>query len=242
MSRAIRDGVFSIMAADHYSNPEVFNSQEKLLQMLSSDDRPYCLYIAAFRALNDGDTIGAEAFMEQAASLLPESAMAEHTTKTTLMALNKAWFDPAKPWESPDAEAIGRLTAMVGNQNMEMYALNMLKYHHLLDYQEPYILPREIAADTLPIFPEAHFTDTRFVAYPIPASDFIILQYHSDEPFESGKLEIHNTTGMHIRSYALNKSFAQQFINISDLSSGVYILSLTINQNKPLHSKIIVAR
>jgi hypothetical protein len=97
----------------------------------------------------------------------------------------------------------------------------------------------------LPVFTSTNEFEeiSAFNFYPNPAQDQINLNYEIRNAGEVN-VEIYNLVGAKVYENYLGRQmsgFNNQEINVSDLTEGIYLMRLTVN-NSPLTKKIIISR
>lgn len=130
------------------------------------------------------------------------------------------------------------------NVGLSGIARNILINVDTLTYSEPYILPEEGLKDSkVKRIPQKKvFRENRFKIYPIPAKDYIIIEYVIIGDNPSGKINILDNRGIVVKSSKLAKSFDYKLISISDLPSGIYYCNF-ISENEIIQTtKLIVTR
>lgn len=75
---------------------------------------------------------------------------------------------------------------------------------------------------------------------PNPAKEFIHIEYNIKDSFKSAKYEIRNIDGRLVSTGLLKSAVGKINANISSLSSGVYIVSILIDEKLIANSKVIV--
>lgn len=78
--------------------------------------------------------------------------------------------------------------------------------------------------------------------YPNPVSDYIYINYAINNPQTSAKVGIHNVLGSLVNEFQLESMENKAKISTSDLNSGVYFYSLSVNNETVLIKKFVVRK
>jgi hypothetical protein len=121
------------------------------------------------------------------------------------------------------------------------WARNILITANKITYQEPIILPDTSLKSTKKDKyrgAKQSLTVSVLKVYPNPANDYIIVEYHLDDIPSQGMIIIHNATGRIIKSYSISRSRNQEIIPVSDLPTGLYLITLVIEGVREVSAKI----
>jgi hypothetical protein len=239
--RAARDEIFSGITAGLSESANVSGNQDSLMHFLISDDRPVSMMMAASLAQNKGNHSDALEISDQLALRFPETEPEQSEDFKTLLRLNQQYFYPGY-WT--DLPASGDSTAIVQllNGPAGIHALNMLRFFGMVDYNEPYILPGEPVADTIPGLPAVVIKGNGFRIFPVPAGDFVVLDYFTERNFRKCQLRIYTSTGSLAMEINLREPYSQILINTSGLRSGLYLFKLLADDETIASQKVVIAR
>ena len=121
------------------------------------------------------------------------------------------------------------------------WARNILIATGKITYQEPIILPDTSLKSTKKDKyrgAKQSMTGSGLKVYPNPANDYIIIEYQFDDIPSQGMINIHNASGRIIKSFSISRSRNQEIIPVSDLPTGLYLITLVIEGVKKVSAKI----
>ncbi|MCF8257638.1 MAG: T9SS type A sorting domain-containing protein [Flavobacteriales bacterium] len=99
-----------------------------------------------------------------------------------------------------------------------------------------------IALDSIPNSVEENVVNSRrFAVYPNPNNGSMIVSYALTEG-ETGILRVHNTVGLLVMEQSLNASQALMEVDLNGVGSGLYLLSIEVNNDRKLTERISVVR
>lgn len=78
--------------------------------------------------------------------------------------------------------------------------------------------------------------------YPNPVKDFLFMNYNMLEPDANVKIGIHNVLGSVVKEYQLESFESKARIETSELNSGVYFYSITVDNETVLIKKFVVRK
>ncbi len=238
--RAARDEIFIRIATDIIDKAHPESVDNSLAQFLLTDDRPVSHLTAAGLAQKSGNPDVAAAIFGQIGDNFPGSDQQMQEWEE-LFRLNNLRFAAGAAATRPnetDSLAIVQLL----NGPAAMMALNMLRRFGLTAYTEPYILPGNPVADTIPAMPPVIVEGSGMRVFPVPAGDFAVVEYFSDHTSGSHKIIIYSSTGSRVREIALAETFGQILINTADLRAGLYLFNLVMNNKTVARQKVIIYR
>jgi hypothetical protein len=123
-----------------------------------------------------------------------------------------------------------------------IFARNMLVFNEHLAYEEPYLLPDTSLKNgtiKIPIIAEESFPP-EFKVYPNPAGAYLTIEYNLLDEACDGYIIIRDNIGKTIRTHQLSLNKHSLLISTSELSNGVYYLSLHCNNNSVATEKVII--
>lgn len=240
--RARRDFLFGKLAFE-FSNPELSDDQQTLLiAHLRSDDRPESHYLAALIALDAGQTTIADDILTQMPVVFDNLDTDKHAHLESLVEFNKLINSNGTLPDILNSEQTELLYYLMQFPETEIFAINALEFFKLLTYNHPYIFPGSYQAVQPPAIPPVAFSGNGFTVYPVPARDYVVVDYYSEAGLTNGLLQIHNISGQLSGEFKLTNSYGQQIIDISQLSAGTYLFVLKDGFRKISEQKVIISR
>jgi hypothetical protein len=118
----------------------------------------------------------------------------------------------------------------------------VLNFYGLGNYREPYIFPGAPQTIQPPLIPPVVFTGAGFKIYPVPAGNYVILDYYSEEGLSNGMLRINNMSGQLVKEIRISEPYGHQLIDVSRLDSGSYIFIMTNGSSKIGEQKVVIIR
>jgi hypothetical protein len=109
-------------------------------------------------------------------------------------------------------------------------------------YLEPYILPGITVSDTIPALPPVVFSNTGFSVFPVPASDFVLIDYFTEQDITGATLSVFSSNGSLLKEIELTGAFGRELMSVHDLKQGIYLFTLKLSNSTLLKQKVIVSR
>ncbi len=239
--RAARDEIFSGILTGLSKITFTSGNQDSLIHFLISDDRPVSMMMAAALAQNTENHADALEISDQLTLRFPDIDLQQTEDFKTLLQMNQRYFYPGAWKERPTSgDSLTMFQLLDGSAGM--YALNMLRFFGMVEYNEPYILPGEPVADTIPGLPPVVINGNGFRIFPVPAGDFVILDYFTERNFRECLLRIYTSSGNLAMEVKLTEPYSQMLINTSGLRSGLYLFKLVTDNETIASRKVVITR
>ncbi len=181
--------------------------------------------------ISEGNQIEAEALIDEMETW---NAMSDYTSlKTMQLALNNDWTQ-ANPSQLADIElwAINSQSSAYGSAISVLHSLEVSEV--LPEPEMPFEDRSAFSLDLLK--PDVHLPDLS--AYPNPATDHTFITYPAEADV-IGKLEVYDSMGQLVSSNILNGKGIIE-IDTKRLVTGVYLLSIVVEGQSILNSKLII--
>lgn len=81
-----------------------------------------------------------------------------------------------------------------------------------------------------------------FRIFPVPAGDFVILDYFTERNFRECQLRIYTSSGSLAMEIKLTEPYSQMLINTSKLRSGLYLFKLVTDDETIASRKVVISR
>lgn len=159
-----------------------------------------------------------------------------------LLELNRKYFPHGKNSVRPDGADSARIVDMTAYFPLSVYARNMQVHNQMNQYYEPYILPGLSVADTIPALPPVVFSNTGFRVFPVPASDFVLIDYFTEQDVSGAVLSVFSSNGSLVKEIELSGAFGRELMYVHDLKQGIYLFTLKLSNSTLLKQKVIIAR
>ncbi len=240
--RARRDFLFGKLAFE-FSIPELADNQQTLLiEHLRSDDRPESHYLAAFKALDAGQSSIADDILSHMQVVFDNLDMDKHAHLESLFEFTKQISSNGLLPDTLNSEQTESLYYLMQFPETEVFAINALEFYSSLTYNHPYLFPGSYQAAQPPSIPPVVFSGDGFTVYPVPARDFVVIDYYSESDLTDGMLKIHSISGQLSGEFKLANSYGQQIIDVSQLTSGTYLFVLKDGPRIIGEQKVVISR
>jgi photosystem II stability/assembly factor-like uncharacterized protein len=237
-----RDLLFDQFAGSLYNSILAGNDSNPLMQHLLTDKRPESHYLAAFLMLNMGNNEEAGNILNEIPGNFPDVSIDSHNSLKGLFDLSNNLFSEGMVALTLNESQIVQLDQLNQKHNTSIYAANMLNFYGLGNYREPYIFPGTPQTIQPPLIPPVVFTGAGFKIYPVPAGNYVILDYYSEEGLSNGMLRINNMSGQLVKEIRISEPYGHQLIDVSRLDSGSYIFIMTNGSSKIGEQKVVIIR
>ncbi len=237
-----RDLLFDQFAGSLYSSILSGSDSNQLIQHLLTDNRPESHYLAAFLMLNLGNNVEAENVLNEIPETFPDLSIDSHNSLKGLFDLNSNMFSEGQVAPTLNESQIVQIEQLSQKPNTSIYAANVLNFYGLGNYREPYIFPGTPQTIQPPVIPPVVFTGAGFKIYPVPAGNYVILDYYSEEGLSKGMLRINNMAGQLVKEIRITEPYGQQLIDVSRLDSGSYIFIMANGSTKIGEQKVVIIR
>jgi len=222
--------------ARHFGQqPENTAITDSLIALYQSDNTVSSRYMQAWLYLNSGQYQQGQNVMASipANFTLAGDELAEYQNLQWLYAMLKGLLESGNGLDDLSEAQIAQLHAIVADETdfASVYARNMLLAIDDLEYQEPIILPNSMkSAEVEEAYHKALNSQapTMLEVYPNPSKDFIILAYQFDKETK-GMIEIRDISGKPVQSIPFDGIQDQVTLTTHGWSTGVYVLSLVVN-------------
>jgi hypothetical protein len=205
---------------------------DSIIRFLNSENQLWAKYILAFEYLVKWDTLNAENILNSIpdAFQLNSSELDEHDRYLSYFDLLKQLKREGKSIADADSLQIGILENLMINSNGSIsgYARNILSAREDIIYNEPYIFPQEGTKSS-----KVHYKNSDVISelsslksYPIPAKEYIIVEYSLSTNPDNASVIIYNTSGKTIREIILTKSHDWLVLPLTTIPAGNYIVVL----------------
>ncbi|MFH1120132.1 MAG: T9SS type A sorting domain-containing protein [Bacteroidota bacterium] len=239
-ARAARDLLFIKRSQQM---PDTINDGlDQIIPFLLNDDRPESHYLASFMNAAKGKKDEAEFILSGIPAKFPQLDQDMHNQRTELLGINLRLFPEGKIRSSLDQAESDLLSQLKPGAETGIYAYSTLNYYNQGGYSEPYIFPGVPGVIKPPVVPPVQFSGAGFGVFPVPAKDYVILDYFSEYGLINGKLRITSVSGQIVRELIIDKSYGQQIIDISQLDAGTYLFMLMHDGGKIGEQKVIIVR
>lgn len=236
-----RDQIYKMSIAPGSENALNYSTIQHAAQKAALDIRPESIILSAglYNSMGDFDqsnitVTGLRENFAQEAELADELEI--------LLELNRKYFPKGKSYITPDMADSARIYEMTEYFPLSVYARNMLIYNQMKIYLEPYILPGIAVSDTIPALPPVIFTTTGFSVFPVPASDFVLIDYFTEQDVSGATLSIISTNGSLVKEIELSGAFGRKVLSVHDLKQGIYLFTLKLSNSTLLKQKVIISR
>ncbi len=239
-ARMARDIMFtgrSLQLAD-----SIANGADQIIPFLLDDDRPESHYLASFITAARGNEEEAEFILQGIPANFSQPDEALHNEMSGLLGANLRSFPEGKINLMLNQTEYDLISQLASGSEAGIFALSALNYYNQSDYSEPYIFPGDPGTISPPVIPPVVFSGAGFTIFPVPAKEYVILDYFSEYGLINGKLQISNISGQLIREMAIEKSYGQQIVDVSQLDAGTYLFILQHDGGKIGEQKIIIVR
>ena len=213
-------------------NPAITDS---LIALYQSDNTLSSRYMQAWLYLNSGQYQQGQNVMAliPANFTLAGDEFAEYQNMQLLYAMLKGLLESGNGLDDLSEAQIAQLHTIVADETdfASVYARNMLLAIDEFEYQEPIILPNSMkSAEVEEAYHEAlnSKAPTMLEVYPNPSKDFIILAYQFDKETK-GMIEIKDISGKPVQSITINGMQDQVTVTTHGWPTGVYVISLVVN-------------
>ncbi len=240
--RSARDFFFYQFAYVLYDSIQAGGEAETLNQHLLRDDRPESDYLAAFMMLNSGNSPEAETIMNEIPGKFPDQSTNSYSNLTALFNFNHTIFTDGQLASGLTEDQTAQLYQLKQLPEAAIYANNILDFYRAGNYREPYIFPGSPQAIQPPVIPPVFYSGTGFAIYPVPAGNYVILDYYSENGLSDGLLRINSMTGQIVKEIRITEPYGQQLIDVSHLDSGSYIFIMTTGSFKIGEQKVVIMR
>jgi photosystem II stability/assembly factor-like uncharacterized protein len=237
-----RDLLFDQFAGSLYNSILAGSDSNPLMQHLLTDKRPESHYLAAFLRLNTGNNEEAGNILNEIPGNFPDLSIDSHNSLKGLFDLSNNLFSEGMLALTLNESQIGQLDQLNQKHNTSIYAANVLNFYRLGNYREPYIFPGAPQTIQPPLIPPVVFTGAGFKIYPVPAGNYVILDYYSEEGLSNGMLRINNMSGQLVKEIRISEPYGHQLIDVSRLDSGSYIFIMTNGSSKIGEQKVVIIR
>lgn len=237
-ARAGRDAVFAGIAGEFAGGvyPEGLR-----LHMLS-DDRPDSRLVAAALSQGMGRTAEAAETAYAVAQEFPDYAETKVLPFLELLRINEGCCLPGLPaGQLTEADSL-LLELMSQGDCRDAGAGNLLDYLSGSPVFEVYLFPGQSVEDTLPQMPVVNIEGRGLRVYPVPASDFVIIDYFAADAGAGCTLQVLSPDGRLCMELSMEHPWNQMLVNTSKLSAGVYMFVLQVNGKSTARQKVIIAR
>lgn len=222
-------------------NPQT--NMDSLISLLNREHRLEAKYKLVALNLQEGNHNEAQLIMDNIENQfnLTSNQLAEYNHLQDYLSISSQWQENDFDFNSLSENQLSQLDHLEFNANGlgKVYARNIRLELGESKYQEPYILPNlnkstqtqleeEIIMESLEDF---HYINL----FPNPAKDYIIVEYQLENKLESAMLQISHVSGKVLMNFPINEFQNQETIDIRELKSGNYIISL-ISNGKVLES------
>ncbi len=123
------------------------------------------------------------------------------------------------------------------------YALNSLINRDIIQYHEPVYFPdyfKSLNVNVNDFNPQSK--EYLIKVFPNPAGDYCIIDYDLTLNEGSAIIDIYDSYGHKLSSYGLENIHSQRIISLSDFTSGVYFITLSINSSQKESHKLIISK
>ncbi|KAF0196665.1 MAG: glycosyl hydrolase [Bacteroidetes bacterium] len=239
-TRMLRDIMFikrSLQVMD-----SINNGIDLVIPFLLDDDRPESHYLAAFLTASRGNATEAGFIFSGIPANFPQVEEEHHNALAGLLGINLSSFPEGKISPNLNQTEYDLLSQLTMVSEAGIYAKSALNHYNQGNYSEPYIFPNVPGTITPPVVPPVIFSGADFTVFPVPAKEYVILNYFSEYGLINGKLQISTISGQLIREVNIEESYGQQIFDVSQLDSGTYLFILIHNGGKIGEQKVIIVR
>jgi hypothetical protein len=236
-----RDQIYKMNIAPGSEDALNYSTIQHTAQKAVLDIRPESRLLAAglYNSLVDFDqsNITVDGLRENFAE---EAELADELD--ILLELNRKYFPKGKSYIRPDMTDSARINEMTEYFPLSVYARNILISNLMKTYLEPYILPGITVSDTIPALPPVVFSNTGFSVFPVPASDFVLIDYFTEQDITGATLSVFSSNGSLLKEIELTGAFGRELMSVHDLKQGIYLFTLKLSNSTLLKQKVIVSR
>lgn len=236
--RAIKDA----MTISQLNELWFMNNSEsdlRIQNILNKEENPLSDILSAFMYANEEDSVTASKMLHISAEKYPDNA-ADINQMIELFELNERIN--SEKVDTLTSDNILKLQALLKNDATFIYAENILQKYNVNEYIEPYIIPGKPPLGTIIDIPDIDISGSSFKIYPLPASDYIMLDYFYDDGFEQGDIEVINLTGQIVKHIPINSAIGQQIIDVRSLIPGMYIVRVRSEKQVLDYQKVMIIR
>lgn len=218
--------------------------RDSLVLMLENEESLSSQYELLFLFQEDADSIKANSVLDSIPIKFALSAL-QLTEYSNYGLLFDILFDikgdSLTVLELDSLQLLSLQSCMLDNGLLpSVYSKNILFVNELTSYIEQIILPDPFKSA---IVEEELFKDfelpnkeSRMSVYPNPAGQYVIIEYHLEEPFTNAYIEILDISSILKYSEKLSGTHNQKVISLEDFITGNYFIRLVLD-NKILESK-----
>jgi len=239
-ARSARDLLF--LRRSQQIHDSIRDGVDLIIPFLLNDDRPESHYLASFITAGRGNDEEAGFILSGIPAAFPQVDTDLHAQWAELLGINFHSFPQGQIDPVLDQEDYGRLVQQKQNAETGIYANSILNFYFPGEYSEPYLFPGIPGVIQPPVIPPVVFSGSGFDVFPVPAKDYVILDYYSEYGLVNGKLQIRTMTGQLLREISIGKSYGQELIDVSSLSAGNYLFILAHDSGTIGEKKVVIAR
>ncbi|MEN8224515.1 MAG: T9SS type A sorting domain-containing protein [Bacteroidota bacterium] len=208
----------------HLQDTIVSNSGDSIINLLSGSNNPSDLYKLAFIYAEMGDSVS----MSNTLSSIP-TPDDNHQYFVSILNIISNQYENDLNLFGLDSNQLSTLETIVQNSEglPKVWARNILSWHSQDDYREIIYAPTIGEMQSSFVAPTSSYRVTELLeVFPNPADKYVVISWQTNISAAS-RIEILGMDGKLYKTINLSAKEGQEVINISSLSSGVYLVKLT---------------
>lgn len=218
------------------------DQDQLIISHLIKDNKPESHYLAAFLLNSCMQFEEADEIFDQIPVTFEKTNPDEHALLKELSALNRQLNLALSQPQQLTAQQLQSLNKLKQSSETSIFADNLLSEYHLSTYKPPYIFPGTPEMLQPPFTLPVIISGAGFRIFPVPASDYVVIDYYSESKSHSLTLNINTLQGSNILKVALTPPYGQKIMDVSNLSPGTYIFSMSQDNYVTGNQKVIIAR
>ncbi len=212
-------------------------NMDSLISLLNREHRLEAKYKLVALNLQEGNHNEAQLLMDNIENQfnLTSNQLAEYNHLQDYLSISSQWQENDFDFNNLTENQLSELDNLEFNANglAKVYARNIRLELGASNYKEPYILP-DVNKSTQAQLEEEKIMesleDFHYIKlFPNPAKNYIIVEYQLENKLESAMLQISHISGKILKEIPINEFQNQETIDIRELKSGNYIISLFSN-------------